>query len=69
VREHLKFYRKLLKFPEIISEAINKMSIVIPPSALTGGKKGSNGAGKEGKLTKLYFGLIKKNERDVISLL
>jgi len=65
VREHLKFYRKLMKFPEIISEAINKMNFVIPQSALSGGKKG----GSESKLTKLYFGLIKKNERDVISLL
>jgi len=67
VREHLKFYRKLMKFPDIISDAINKMNVVIPPSALAGGKKGTSG--KESKLTKLYFGLIKKNERDVISLL
>ena len=54
-----------MKFPEIISEAINKMSVVIPQSALSWGKKD----GSESKLTKLYFGLIKKNERDVISLL
>ena len=56
-----------MKFPDIISDAINKMNVIIPPSALAGGKKGSSG--KESKLTKLYFGLIKKNERDVISLL
>lgn len=62
-----------MKIPEITNEALTKLSSMggyNPPlqvSATT--KKGLKQAAKADKLTRLYLALIKKNERDVISLL
>lgn len=81
IREHLKFYRKLVKIPEITSEAIVKLSslggggylpnaphskhLLQPQSS----KKTQRKAAKQDKLTRLYLALIKRNEKDVINLL
>ena len=77
VREHLKFYRKLMKIPEITNEAplseLTRLGSYQPLLYLqtlgNNTKKDQKKLAKQNKLTRLYIALIKKNERDVISLL
>jgi hypothetical protein len=62
-----------MKIPEITSEALNKLATMpglqVPLWQVQGNMKNAKQAAKQDKLTRLYLALIKKNERDVISLL
>jgi hypothetical protein len=73
VREHLKFYRKLMKIPEITSEVplqeLTRLGSYQPTLSLNQTKQKQKQIAKLNKLTRLYIALIRKNERDVISLL